>query len=104
MMPSAEQAGTYSSVLAYLRAVAAAGTTEGAAVAKKLHELPVDDATFHGKVMQDGRMVHDMYLFQVKTPAESKYPWDYYKLLKTVPAAEAWAPISASDCPLVVKQ
>ncbi len=104
MMPSAEQAGTYSSVLAYLRAVAAAGTTEGAAVAKKLHELPVDDATFHGKVMQDGRMVHDMYLFQVKTPAESKYPWDYYTLLKTVPAAEAWAPISASDCPLVVKQ
>ena len=104
MMPSAEQAGTYSSVLAYLRAVAAAGTTEGAAVAKKLHELPVDDATFHGKVMQDGRMVHDMYLFQVKTPAESKYPWDYYKLLKTVPAAEAWAPISTSDCPLVVKQ
>ncbi len=104
MMPSAEQAGTYSSVLAYLRAVAAAGTTEGSAVAKKLHELPVDDATFHGKVMQDGRMVHDMYLFQVKTPAESKYPWDYYKLLKTVPAAEAWAPISASDCPLVVKQ
>lgn len=104
MMPSAEQAGTYSSVLAYLRAVAAAGTTEGVAVAKKLHELPVDDATFHGKVMQDGRMVHDMYLFQVKTPAESKYPWDYYKLLKTVPAAEAWAPISASDCPLVVKQ
>ena len=104
MMPSAEQAGTYSSVLAYLRAVAAAGSTEGVAVAKKLHELPVDDATFHGKVMQDGRMVHDMYLFQVKTPAESKYPWDYYKLLKTVPAAEAWAPISASDCPLVVKQ
>ena len=104
MMPSAEQAGTYSSVLAYLRAVAAAGTTEGVAVAKKLHELPVDDATFHGKVMQDGRMVHDMYLFQVKTPAESKYPWDYYTLLKTVPAAEAWAPISASDCPLVVKQ
>ena len=104
MMPSAEQAGTYSSVLAYLRAVAAAGSTDGAAVAKKLHELPVDDATFHGKVMPDGRMVHDMYLFQVKTPAESKYPWDYYKLLKTVPAAEAWAPISASDCPLVVKQ
>ena len=104
MMPSAEQAGTYSSVLAYLRAVAAAGSTEGVAVAKKLHELPVDDATFHGKVMADGRMVHDMYLFQVKTPSESKYPWDYYKLLKTVPAAEAWAPLSASDCPLVVKQ
>ncbi len=104
MMPSAEQAGTYSSVLAYLRAVAAAGTTEGAAVAKKLHELPVNDAAFHGRVMPDGRMVHDMYLFEVKTPAESKYPWDYYKLLNTVPAAEAWAPLSASDCPLVAKQ
>jgi branched-chain amino acid transport system substrate-binding protein len=104
MMPSAEQAGTYSSVLAYLRAVAAAGSTDGAAVAKKLHELPVDDAAFHGRVMADGRMIHDMYLFRVKTPAESKYPWDYYKLLQTVPAAEAWAPITASDCPLVAKK
>lgn len=104
MMPSAEQAGTYSSTLAWLRAAKAAGTTDGPTVAKKLHELPVTDALLPGNVRADGRMVHDMYLFQVKSPAESKYPWDYYQLLQTVPAAEAWLPLDKSDCPLVANK
>ena len=100
-MPSMIQAGTYSSVLQYLKAVRAAGTDETEAVARKLHEMPVDDVFAKGgKVLANGRMVHDMYLFQVKTPAESKAPWDYYKQLATIPGDQAYLTAKASGCPL----
>ncbi|HMO28448.1 ABC transporter substrate-binding protein [Enterovirga sp.] len=100
-MPNMVQAGTYSSVLQYLKAVQAAGTDESDAVARKLHELPVDDFFAKGgKVLPNGRMVHDMYLFQVKTPAESKQPWDYYKQLATIKGEQAFATLAESGCPL----
>jgi branched-chain amino acid transport system substrate-binding protein len=103
-MPNMLQTGTYSSVLHYLKAVQAAGTDETEAVMKKMRELPVDDVFYkNGKIREDGRMVHDMYLFEVKKPAESKAPWDYYKLLATIPADQAFQPLSASRCPLVKK-
>ncbi|WP_398470088.1 ABC transporter substrate-binding protein [Tardiphaga sp.] len=103
-MPNMLQTGTYSSVLHYLRAVQAAGTDETEAVMTKMRELPVDDVFYkNGKIREDGRMVHDMYLFEVKKPAESKAPWDYYKLLATIPADQAFQPLSASRCPLVKK-
>jgi len=99
-MPSMIQAGTYSATLSYLKAVKAAGTKDSAAVAKKLKELPVDDDFAQGKVQENGRMVHDMYLFEVKKPSESKKPWDYYKLLATVPGHEAFPTAKESGCPL----
>jgi branched-chain amino acid transport system substrate-binding protein len=103
-MPTAIQAGNYSSTLHYLKAVQAAGTDEAGAVMTKMKSLPVNDffAT-NGKIRQDGRMVHDMYLVQVKKPDESKYAWDYFKLLATIPGDEAFQPLSQSTCPLVKK-
>lgn len=102
--PGMIQAGVYSSVLHYLKAVKAAGTDDGKVVAEKMRELPVNDAfATNGKVRVDGRMEHDMYLIQVKTPAESKYPWDYYKVLRTIPGALATRPLAESSCPLVKK-
>lgn len=101
-MPTMAQAGVYSGVLHYLKSVAAAGTDDALAVAAKMRELPVRDSfTQTGKVREDGRMIHDMYLVQVKKPEESKAPWDYYKVLATIPAAEAFKPLSESVCPLV---
>jgi branched-chain amino acid transport system substrate-binding protein len=99
-MPNMIQAGTYSATLSYLKAVKAAGTKDSDAVAKKLKELPVDDAFATGKVLANGRMVHDMYLFEVKKPAESKRPWDYYKQLAVVPAEKAFPTAAESGCPL----
>ncbi len=100
-MPNMIQAGTYSSVLQYLKAVRAAGTDESEAVARKLHEMPVDDVFGRGgKVLANGRMVHDMYLFQVKAPGESKGPWDYYTQLATIPGDQAYLTAKASGCPL----
>ncbi|WP_024509198.1 ABC transporter substrate-binding protein [Bradyrhizobium sp. ARR65] len=99
-MPSMIHAGTYSATLSYLKAVKAAGTKDSDAVAMKLKELPVDDAFAKGKVLPNGRMVHDMYLFEVKKPSESKKPWDYYKLISTVPGDEAFFSAKASGCPL----
>ena len=100
-MPNMIQAGTYSAVMQYLKAVKAAGTTETDAVARKLHELPVDDFFARGgKVLANGRMVHDMYLFQVKTPAESKGEFDYYKQLATIPGDQAFQTAQESGCPL----
>jgi branched-chain amino acid transport system substrate-binding protein len=91
-------------VLHYLKAVAAAGTDNADAVALKMRELPVRDAfTQTGTVRADGRMVHDMYLVQVKKPTESKAPWDYYKVLATLPADVAFRPLAESTCPLVKK-
>src|ERR1700761_1321891 len=99
-MPSMIHAGTYSATLSYLKAVKAAGTKDSEAVAKKLKELPVDDAFAQGKVLENGRMIHDMYLFEVKAPSESKKPWDYYKLLATVPGDKAFFTAKESGCPL----
>ncbi|MDB5511775.1 MAG: Leu/Ile/Val-binding protein family [Enterovirga sp.] len=98
-MPNMIQAGTYSSVLQYLKAVKAAGTDDSEAVTKKLHEMPVEDFFARGgKVLPNGRMVHDMYLFQVKTPGESKAPWDYYKHLATIKGDQAFATLAESGC------
>lgn len=101
-MPNMSQAGTYSSVMHYLKAVQAAGTDAPDAVMKQMKAMPINDffAT-NGRIREDGRMVHDMYLFEVKTPAESKRPWDYYKLVATLPGDEAFMPLSKSTCPLV---
>src|ERR1700749_3708689 len=99
-MPSMIHAGTYSATLSYLKAVKAAGTKDSEAVVKKLKELSVDDAFAKGKVLENGRMVHDMYLFEVKKPSESKKPWDYYKQLAVVPGDQAFFSAKDSGCPL----
>ncbi len=102
--PTSAQAGIYSSTLHYLKAVKAANTTDAAAVMKVMKETPVNDMfASNGRIREDGRMVHDMYLFEVKTPSESKSRWDNYKLLATVPGDQAFQPLSASRCPLVRK-
>jgi branched-chain amino acid transport system substrate-binding protein len=99
-MPNMVQAGTYSAVLQYLKAVKAAGTDATEAVAKKLHEMPVDDFFAKGgKVLANGRMVHEMYLFEVKSPKESKAKWDYYKLLAKIPGDQAFFTAAESGCP-----
>ena len=100
-MPGMVQAGTYSSVLHYLKAMAAAGAADGKTVAAKMREMPVDDFFAKGRIREDGRMVHDMYLVEVKAPNESKAPWDYYKVLRRIPAEEAAQPLSESKCSLV---
>lgn len=104
-MPSQEQAGDYSAVAHYLKAAAAAGTTDAEAVMAKMRDLPIEDfMTRGGKLRIDGRVERDMYLFQVKTPAESKAPWDYYRQLAVVPAAQATRPLGEGGCPLVRSQ
>ncbi|MGO4764951.1 ABC transporter substrate-binding protein [Cupriavidus sp. 2KB_3] len=101
-MPNMSQAGVYSSVTHYLKAVQAAGTDETAPTMEKMKAMPINDFfAKNGRIRADGRMVHDMYLFEVKTPAESKYPWDYYKVLATVPGDQAFIPPSKSQCPLL---
>jgi len=103
-MPTMVQAGQYSSVLHYLRAVQAAGTDEAGKVMAQMKQTPINDFfAKNGQIRDDGRMVHDMYLAQVKKPDESKYPWDYYHIRQTIPAAEAFQPLSQSKCPLVKK-
>lgn len=102
--PGMIQAGVYSSVMHYLKAVKAAGTDEAKAVAAKMRETPVDDFFAKGaKIREDGRLIHDMYLVEVKSEAESKGPWDYYKILRTIPGDQAALPLSESKCPLVKK-
>ncbi|MDP1584320.1 MAG: ABC transporter substrate-binding protein [Bradyrhizobium sp.] len=102
--PTTAQAGVYSSVLHYLKAVKTAGTTDAAAVIKVMKETPINDMfAKNGKIRDDGRMVHDMYLFEVKKPSESKGRWDYYKLVGTVSGSDAFQPLEASRCPLVKK-
>ncbi len=101
-MPNMIHAGTYSAVLQYLKAVEKAGTDETEAVAKVLHELPVDDVFGRGgTVGKNGRMIHDMYLLEVKKPADSKEPWDYYNVLATIPGKEAYLDPAKSGCDLV---
>jgi branched-chain amino acid transport system substrate-binding protein len=99
--PSMIHAGTYGGTLHYLKAVAAAGTTDATKVVAKMKEMPVDDFYTKGSVREDGRVMRPYYLLQVKKPADSKYPFDYMKLLATVPAEEAARPLSESACPTV---
>jgi branched-chain amino acid transport system substrate-binding protein len=103
--PSMVHAGVYGAVLHYLKAVEAAKTDDGTKVIAKMKELPTDDALFgKGTIRADGRKIHPAYLFEVKKPSESKYPFDYYKLRATIPADQAFRPIDQGDCPLVAKK
>ncbi|NIM40553.1 MAG: ABC transporter substrate-binding protein [Hydrogenophaga sp.] len=103
-MPNMAHAGDYSSTMHYLKSVQAAGSDDPDAVSAKMRELPISDMfTRNGKIRADGRMVHDMYLWEVKSPAESKGPWDYLKPVKTIPAEQAFMPLSQSTCYLVKK-
>ncbi len=105
IMPTMIHAGVYSEVRHYLKAIAAAKTDEAKAVVAKMRELPIEDFfAKHAKLREDGRMVHDMYLMQAKSPAESKGEWDLYKILATVPGEAAFRPIDRGDCPLVAKR
>ena len=101
-MPNMVHAGTYSAVTSYLKAVEAAGTDETEAVAAKLHELPINDVFAKGgKVAANGRMIHDVYLMEVKKPGESDVAWDYYNVLATIPGDKAFMDPAKSGCPLV---
>ena len=103
-MPTMVQAGQYSSVSHYLMAVKAVGSDDTQKVMAQMKKTPVNDFfAKNGQIRDDGRMVHDMYLLQVKKPAESTTPWDYYHVRATIPAAEAFQPLSASRCPLIKK-
>lgn len=102
-MPTMVQAGVYSELMHYFEAIKAAGTDDADKVMARMREMPVNDFfTKNGRIGPDGLHRHDMYLAQVKSPEESKYPWDYYRIVKTIPAAEAFQPPDTS-CPLVKK-
>lgn len=103
-VPTMVQAGVYGAVTHYLKAIEAAKSDEGKTVVAKMRDIPINDfMTKNGKLREDGRVMRDMYLFQVKTPAESKYQYDFYKQLATIPAEQAYRPLSESACPLVKK-
>ncbi len=103
-MPSMNQAGVYSAVTTYLKAIQAAGTDDADAVMAQMKKMKINDMfAKNGYIRADGRMVHDMYLMQVKKPSESKYPWDYFTVKATIPAAEAFLPLAQSKCSLVKK-
>ena len=103
-MPTMVHAGDYSATMHYLKAVLAAGTDDTKAVMAQMKKTPVNDFfAKNGKIRDDGRMVHDMYLAQVKKPGDSKHPWDYYRIAQTIPGDEAFQPLSKSRCPLVKK-
>lgn len=103
-MPHMGDAGDYSSTMHYLNAIKAAGTDEAKAVMAKMREMPVNDFfAKNGRVREDGRFIHDMYVYEVKKPSESKYAWDYYKLRSVIPGDEAFRPVSDSKCPLLKK-
>jgi branched-chain amino acid transport system substrate-binding protein len=103
-MPTMVQAGQYSSVSHYLKAVKAVGGDDTGTVMAQMKKTPVNDFfAKNGQIRDDGRMVHDVYLLQVKKPGESATPWDYYHVRATIPAAEAFQPMSASRCPLTKK-
>lgn len=103
-MPTSAQAGVYSSVLHYLKAVEATKSKDSTAVMAKMKEMPIDDALFgKGSIRPDGRAIHPMYLFEVKKPEESKGEWDLYKTVATIPTEEAFRPMADGGCPLVKK-
>jgi branched-chain amino acid transport system substrate-binding protein len=101
--PTMLQAGVYSGILHYLKAVEALGSAaDGRAVAAKMKDMPTDDRVFgKGIVRADGRKLHDAFLFEVKKPQESRYPGDFYKTRATIPATEAFRPLKNGGCPLV---
>ncbi|MCC2096530.1 MAG: ABC transporter substrate-binding protein [Hyphomicrobiales bacterium] len=100
-MPTMNHAGTYSATLHYLKAVEKAGTLEAEKVAAAMREMPVEDATAHGTIRADGRLLRDYYMWQIKSPSESQGEWDLLKLVKRIPAADIVPPLSASACPAV---
>jgi branched-chain amino acid transport system substrate-binding protein len=101
-MPTMGDAGDYSSTLHYLKAIQAAGTDDTVTVMSKMKSMPINDMfAKNGQIRADGRMVHDMYVYEVKKPSESKYPWDYYKFKATIPADQAFRPLTEGGCPLV---
>lgn len=103
-VPSAIQAGVYSSVRHYLKAVVAAKSDEAKTVIAKMREVPIEDEVVrNAKLREDGRMVHDFYVFQVKKPAESKGEWDLYDLVATIPGDQAFRPLAQSACPAIKK-
>jgi branched-chain amino acid transport system substrate-binding protein len=103
-MPTMVQAGLYSAITHYLEAAKAINSDDTQKVMAQMKKAPINDFYAKGgKIREDGRMVHDMYLMQVKTPAESRYPWDYYTMRATIPGAEAYEPLSQSRCPLIKK-
>ena len=103
--PSSDHAGVYAGVLHYLKAADAAKTDDGAKIVAKMKELPTDDPLFgKGQVRADGRKIHPVHLFEVKKPSESKGPYDYYKVVQTIPADKAFRPIDQGNCPLVAKK
>ena len=103
-MPTMPQAAVYSAIRHYLASIAAAGTDEAKAVLAKMREMPVNDFYVkNGRVREDGRLVHDMYFAQVKTPSESTKPWDYYKILAVIPGDQAFRPLAEGGCPLVAR-
>jgi len=103
-MPHMGDAGDYSSTMHYLEAIQAAGTDEAQAVMSKMRDMPINDFfAKNGRIREDGRMVHDMYVYEVKKPSESKGEWDYYKLREVIPGDQAFRPLKDSACPLVKK-
>jgi len=101
-MPTMVQAGVYGALKHYLKAVQAVGGADADAVMAKMRETPINDFMTHdGRLRIDGRVMREMYLFEAKTPAQSKYPWDYLELLQTIPAADAFRPLNEGGCPLV---
>ena len=103
-MPNMLQAGIYSGVTQYLKAIEATGSDDGKTVADQMKATPINDFfAKNGHIRPDGRMVHDMYLVEVKKPEESKGPWDYYKVLATIPGDQAFRPMDKGECPLVKK-
>ena len=106
--PTMVQAGVYSSLIHYAKAMAAGGPAlkaDGAAMVAQMKKMPTDDQCFgKGMIREDGRKIHPSYLFEVKKPSESKAPWDYYKLVQTIPAEQAFRPLDQGNCPLVAKK
>ena len=103
-MPTMPQAGVYCSLTHYFKAVAAVGSTDAGAVMARMKATPINDfMTKDGKIRADGRVIRDFYLFEVKSPAESHYAWDYYTLVSVIPADQAIRPVAQSECPLLSK-
>lgn len=103
--PTMVHAGIYSSTMQYLNAIKATGSDDAQTVRKQMMDTPINDMfAKNGKIREDGRMVHDMYLAEVKTPEESENEWDLYKIIRTIPGDEAYRPLSESKCPLVTSK
>ncbi|MFT7117344.1 MAG: branched-chain amino acid transport system substrate-binding protein, partial [Rhodoferax sp.] len=102
-MPSSIQAADYSATTTYLKAVQAAGTTDADKIMATLKSTKINDFYSQGQIRADGRMIHDMYLYQVKSAKESKAPWDYYKTIAKVPGEQAFTSVADSKCALLKK-